>query len=200
MATGTDRKAQILDGATRLFAEQGYGGMTMKMLATECGITEPALYRHYASKEALYEAVLETLAARLNSEAFFASVSRSAGLEEVLSGLAEHVVEYYTRNADTYRLLLFSALNGHAKAKQVFTVLRGAYVKFLVGHLDRLYAEGKIVKKNNEITARCFVGMVFDCALSFTLWRGFYGKVYRPEETIANNVPIYVRGLTTESV
>jgi hypothetical protein len=92
-------------------------------------------------------------------------------------------------------LLLYSALHGHAKTRMVHETIRGRYVHFLVEQLDRLYAAGKIIEKNNEITARCFVGMVFDCALGRTLWKGMQGRVYRPDDVIANNVPIYARGL-----
>jgi hypothetical protein len=63
--------------------------------------------------------------------------------------------------------------------------------------LDRFAAAGKILPKNNEITGRCFVGMVFECALSGTLWKGFLGKRYRPEEVVNNNIPIFARGLKT---
>jgi len=193
-----DRKGQILEEATRLFAEEGYDGMTMKQLAAACGITEPALYRHFSSKDALYDEVLDAIARRLDTEEFFASFAPDAELEQLLSGIAAHIIEFYTKNADVYRLLLFSALDDHAKARHVFSIIRGTYVRFLVRHLDRLYSEGKIVEKSNDITARCFIGMVFDCAMSKTLWKGFQGRTYRPQETIANNVPIYVRGLTKE--
>lgn len=195
----SERKQQILDTAVTLFAEQGYDGMTMKKLAAACGITEPALYRHFASKEALYDEVLDSVVSRLHSEEFFHTIDEHADLETILRRLAEHIIEFYTHNAEVYRLLLFSALGGHGKAKQVFSILRGVYVKFLVRHLDRLYAEGQVEKGCNEITARCFIGMVFDCAMSRTLWRGFQGKAYRPQETIDNNVPIYVRGLLLKS-
>ena len=75
-------------------------------------------------------------------------------------------------------------------------MIRGNYVKFLTQQLDRLFEAGKIIEKNNEITARCFVGMIFDCALGVTLWRNYIGKIYDPADVIANNVPIYARGLT----
>ncbi len=192
----TERKNQILEEATRLFSADGYDGMTMKQLAAACGITEPALYRHFQSKESLYDAVLDAVAQRLDTERFIRTFDPAADLESILVGLSEHIIDFYTRHADIYRLLLYSALGGHAKAKQVFAIIRGSYIKFLVRHLDRLQAEGKIVAKSNDITARCFIGMVFDCAMSKTLWRGFHGKSYKPNEIIANNVPIYIRGLT----
>ena len=118
-----------------------------------------------------------------------------ADVEVVLRELALHIIKFSRKNQDAFRLLLYSALGGHARAKRVHRTIRGVYKDFLVAQFDRLYKNRLIVKKNNEITARCFVGMVFDCALSKTLWRGFQGREFKPMEIVANNVPIYARGL-----
>lgn len=53
---GPERAAQILEGAVALFAEQGFEAQTRE-LARRLGITHAVLYRHFASKEALIEAV-----------------------------------------------------------------------------------------------------------------------------------------------
>jgi AcrR family transcriptional regulator len=49
------RRGQILDAALAVFAEKGYEGGTMREIANRVGVTEPALYRHYSGKEALFE-------------------------------------------------------------------------------------------------------------------------------------------------
>lgn len=190
-----DRKAQILREATRLFGQYGFDKVTIKQLALACGITEPALYRHYTSKEAIYDAVLNSLEERLCSQALFCRLEKELDLEKLLKDIAAHVLEFFTVNRELYRLLLFSALCEHNQAGRVYQVVRGAYVDFLKAQLDRLFERRLIVRKDNEITARCFVGMVFDCALAITLWKNFQGKAFTPEEVIANNIPIYVRGL-----
>ncbi len=194
-STGSDRKIQILQEATRLFSSEGYDGMTIKQLADACGITEPALYRYFPSKDKIYDAVLESIAARLDYDHLFKELAHEDDLETLLTKLANHIIKFYTRNSDLYRLLLYSALHGHAKAKQVYDMIRGTYVKYLIRQLDRLYHNGLIIKKNNNITARCFIGMVFDCSLSTTLWKGLQDQSFDPGDVIANNVPIYVRGL-----
>lgn len=50
---------RILDAAESLFAKRGYAGTTLRDVATAVGLRTPSLYNHFASKEALYEAVLE---------------------------------------------------------------------------------------------------------------------------------------------
>jgi AcrR family transcriptional regulator len=190
-----NRAEQIVTKATELFSRDGYRKVTVKKLAEACGITEAALYRHFDSKQAIYEAVLESAESRLASSEFFETFADTDDIEMLLNSLASHILGCYRANEDMCRLLLYSALEGHEKTKYVFQVIRGNYIKFLMKSLDRLYAAGKIVEKNNEITARCFIGMVFDCALGFSLWKGMQGRVHPPEKVIANNVPIYVQGL-----
>ncbi len=193
--SGIDRKAQILKEATRLFSRFGYDKVTIKELAKACGITEPALYRHFESKEAIYDAVLTTIESRLADQEFFSRLTKEENLETLLDSLARHIMDYFTLNEDCYRLLMFSALAGHARSKEVFDLLRGTYTRFLAGQLDRLYRSGLVIEINNEITARCFTGMVFDCAMYASLWKSFHGQPVEPCQMLSNNVPIYVRGL-----
>jgi AcrR family transcriptional regulator len=194
-----DRKKQIIKEATRLFARSGYDSVTVKQLASACDITEPALYRHFASKEAIYDAVLDALKSQLSCDQLFAHLEEEDSIEIILREMAAHILGFFDRNREVYRLLLYSALRHHAKAREVFRSIRGPFVTFLNERLDRLYDAGRIREKNNQITARCFVGMVFDCALGATLWKGFQGKQYTPNEIIANNVPIFASGLMPES-
>jgi AcrR family transcriptional regulator len=190
-----DRKEQILAEAGRLFSKKGYDAVTVKEIAAACSITEPAIYRHFESKDALYDAVLDSLRQRLDYQDLFAELMTETDVEKLLRSLAAHVIGFFSEHADLYRHLLYSALRGHARAKATYAVLRGTYSSFLKAQLDRLLHAGLIVKKNNEITARCFLGMVFDCVLGITLWKGMQGKTYRPADVIANNVPLYARGL-----
>lgn len=190
-----DRRGQILNKATTLFSKQGYDKVTIRSLAEACGISEPALYRHFASKDELYSAVLESIEGKLSYQDIFEKLKDEEDIEKLLNGLAHHILDFFTKNESVYRLLLYSTLREHAQAKKVHRAIRGAYIRFLMDQLDYLYGKDLIVKKNNEMTARCFVGMIFDCSLGKTLWRGFQGRVFRPEEIIENNVPIYVRGL-----
>lgn len=191
-----NRRIQIREEATRLFGEYGFDRVTIRELAGCCGITEPALYRYYPSKEAIYDDVLESLRSRLNHDELFARLRSEDDLEKLLYGLAVHILDFYLHNTEPYRLLLYSALRNHAKARDVFRAIRGPYIEFLKGRLDQLQEKGAIRKESNtEITSRCFIGMVFDCSLGATIWKGFQGRIYRPRDLLENNVPIYVEGL-----
>lgn len=55
----TDRRAQLLTVAAKLFAESSYGGVTTSLLAKAAGVSEPVLYQHFTNKEHLYQQVLQ---------------------------------------------------------------------------------------------------------------------------------------------
>ena len=58
------RRNQILDAAWSCFARRGYHQTTMQDIATDAGISAGAIYRYYASKEAVLAAITERNTAR----------------------------------------------------------------------------------------------------------------------------------------
>ena len=51
---GDERRRQILQVALGLFAERGYHKTTTAAIAGAAGVTEPVLYRHFASKKEMF--------------------------------------------------------------------------------------------------------------------------------------------------
>jgi AcrR family transcriptional regulator len=61
------RKAAVLECACGIFSTGSYRGTTTAEIARRAGVTEPVLYRHFASKRDLYLAVLEESWSRLRA-------------------------------------------------------------------------------------------------------------------------------------
>jgi len=59
-----DRRRHLVETATRLFTEGSYHGTTTAEIARAAGVSEPILYRHFASKRELYLAALEDVWAK----------------------------------------------------------------------------------------------------------------------------------------
>lgn len=55
----TNRQQEILDAAVRVIESRGFSGLTVRRVADEVGVSEPALYRHFSSKLALLECLLD---------------------------------------------------------------------------------------------------------------------------------------------
>jgi AcrR family transcriptional regulator len=56
-----ERRAAVVETACRIFAKGSYRGSTTAQIARELGVTEPVLYRHFASKRELYLACLDAV-------------------------------------------------------------------------------------------------------------------------------------------
>jgi AcrR family transcriptional regulator len=64
----TSRREQILSQAAELFAARGFHGVSVHDVGAACGISGPALYRHFASKDAMLAEMLVSISERLLSE------------------------------------------------------------------------------------------------------------------------------------
>jgi len=100
-----ERRAQILEAASRAFARGGYAATSMDDVAAEAGITRLIVYRHFSSKEALYRAVLTAVADRLRDE-FLAGVSEPGRDEGWIHRMMLAVAR---ENPDGFRLLMVHA-------------------------------------------------------------------------------------------
>jgi AcrR family transcriptional regulator len=54
-----ERRRALVDAALKVFSSGSYAGATTAGIAREAGVSEPILYRHFASKRALYFACLD---------------------------------------------------------------------------------------------------------------------------------------------
>lgn len=86
-AEAQDTKAALQRAALRLFARQGFAGTSIRAIAREVGLSESVLYAHFASKQAIFDAVLAEVGPR-------ASVSSVAGVDP---GLADTDPPRYLR-------------------------------------------------------------------------------------------------------
>src|SRR2546421_12548461 len=55
------RREQLMEVATKLFARNGYEATTTAAIAEAAGVTEPILYRHFKSKQELFVAIARAM-------------------------------------------------------------------------------------------------------------------------------------------
>jgi AcrR family transcriptional regulator len=66
-------RAALLEEATALFAARGYAGTSLEDVASASQVTRGAVYHHFASKQALFEAVLDLQEVRVSAEVIAAA-------------------------------------------------------------------------------------------------------------------------------
>jgi AcrR family transcriptional regulator len=104
---GVQTRERVVAIATRLFAERGYEGTSVEAVLQEAGISRGSLYHHFASKEALFDAVLEGVEARVGQ----ASRAAAAGVTDPVAGLRAASLAWIRMAGDpvVQRILLIDA-------------------------------------------------------------------------------------------
>lgn len=84
-----ETRRTIVDVAYRLFMEQGYQAVSTRQIADVCGLTQSALYYHFANKQVLYAEVIKEELGRMH-----AALARMAGRDDYLEERLRRVGRY----------------------------------------------------------------------------------------------------------
>jgi len=190
-----NRRQEILERATDLFADRGFDGTSIRSIASACSITEAAIYRHFDHKHHLYEEVIRHKAAQHDITGYLQRLARVGTVEDVLLGVSEHILSITTADPTLMRLMFNNSLERGTEAAVLFREVRLPYVEFLARELMERAQAGEIRPVDSFITARCFVGMVMDCALNFGVWSQIVHLDLTARDVYCNTVPIFARGL-----
>jgi AcrR family transcriptional regulator len=87
------RREQILERAAGLFAARGFHGVSVHDVGAACGISGPALYRHFPSKDAMLAEMLGGISERLLGEAR-ARTASTADPREALAALLDWHIDF----------------------------------------------------------------------------------------------------------
>ncbi|WP_182378368.1 TetR/AcrR family transcriptional regulator [Nocardioides sp. WS12] len=90
------RREQILDTAADLFAARGFHGVSVADLGAACGISGPALYKHFTSKQAMLAEMLTSISERLLDVGRERVDAGAGDAAAALRGLVDWHVEFAT--------------------------------------------------------------------------------------------------------
>ncbi len=134
------RREQLLSTAAQLFAERGFHGVTVNEIGEACGISGPALYKHFASKDDLLAQSLTSISQQLLSE----GRSRSAEATSPAAAL-DALITWHVEFALTHPALIVIQdrewSNLTAKVQQEVREIQLAYIDIWVGTLRELRPE-----------------------------------------------------------
>jgi AcrR family transcriptional regulator len=134
------RREEILEIAVGLFASRGYHGVSMDDIGAAAGVTGPALYHHFAGKEAMLAAALNPV-----SEGLLAGgrdrVAEAAGPSAALAALVDFHVDFALNNPAVIALHLHELDRLPDEPRREIRRLQRLYVEEWVRVLMALRAE-----------------------------------------------------------
>ncbi|WP_370617089.1 TetR/AcrR family transcriptional regulator [Mumia sp. Pv 4-285] len=93
----TTRQEQILTTAASLFAERGFHGVSVHDIGAACGVSGPALYRHFAGKDAILSEMLIGISHTLRSGGR-TRVDEATDAKEALDALVAFHIDFALSN------------------------------------------------------------------------------------------------------
>ena len=169
-----DTKQRILDEALTLFSEKGYANVYVNDIAEKVGIKAPSLYKHYKSKQAIFDAIIDEMNHRFEEQAQSLSIdgtdpSKDAKVyehldEDHLVQLGNNLFLYYLHDSYTKRFRKMLTLE-QFKDKELAKVYSRQYFDNPLSYqgmlLGLLVAQGLLVTEDVPIMALHFYSPIY---------------------------------------
>jgi AcrR family transcriptional regulator len=170
---GDERRMQILRCAVSLFSQRGFRGTTTREIAQAAGISEAMVFRHFATKEELYSAILDHKACSGTAYSPCDIVANAVAEKDdraVFEQLACNALNIHEADPEFHRLLLYAALEGHELAAMFWERNVRPVYEFLGDYIRGRQGDGALIEIDPTVVVRAFIGMVIHHSLNNTLW------------------------------
>jgi len=170
---GGERRLQILRLAVRLFSQRGFRGTTTKEIALAAGVSEAMVFRHFATKEELYSAIIDHKACSGDERDPYQLVAEAIERKDDRAVFEQLALDALTQNEcdpDFQRLLLHSALEDHKLAQMFWEKFVRRVYAFLGDYIRQRQRDGAMIQIEPLVIVRAFVGMVIHHSLNNNLW------------------------------
>lgn len=168
-----ERRREIVRVAVKLFSQHGFRGTTTKEIAAAAGVSEAIIFRHFATKEELYRAIIDHVACEGDianpCEIVADAISRKDD-RAVFEGLAFHALEHHEDDKEFHRLLLYAALEGHELAQMFWERTVTQFYESLSAYIAERQRDGAMRNIEPRIIVRSFIGTIIHHSLNNNLW------------------------------
>jgi AcrR family transcriptional regulator len=158
--TAERRRQAILQAAAPLIAQVGFSGASVRDIATAAGVSEALLYKHFPSKQALYDEALAE-ARKLSQFTIDRFATLTPGTESfvLLTYATIHFIlfGFPGRSAEEHgadRLVFQSLLDDGAYARQVFADTAAAWMDYVTVSYRAAVAAGDLVEPQSAAAHR----------------------------------------------
>jgi AcrR family transcriptional regulator len=190
-----DRRRQLLEVAVASFAQNGFNGTKTKEIAAAAGVSEAILFRHFASKEDLYHAILDEKEATMGGDRWFVEMHELAERRDdrgLFQHVAQQLIRSFREDPAFHRLLLYASLEGHLLADLFHERFGLPMGDFLARYISERQREGAF----RECEPGVAVMFVFGTLVHYAMYRYVVGVNFFPhsEDAIINQFVEFILG------
>jgi AcrR family transcriptional regulator len=180
LTKGAQTRARIVEEALILFAARGVDTTSLKDIATEVGISEPAVYRHFPSKAALVWQIFSDGYCGLAE-----TLDQAQQTEATLRGKLDRIIAAYCHLHDTNEALFrFLFLTQHGQLARLTPDLPTP-VDVVVKVVAAGMAQGEIPQRDPQLLTAILFGLVTQPAV-FHIYGRLTGKMSAYRQTLSN--------------
>src|SRR5271165_2936759 len=188
---GGSREA-IVEAATRLFLEHGFGSVSMDELAEAAGLARRTLYNQFASKEEIFREMLLRVSGQLE-HAFPPGIETQGDVEEVLHLVARMILELHRQPEylGFLRMVVADSRQFPWIAEEFAAVMDPLSAR-LARYLAHLTALGILDCRNPMLAAHQFMGLLNE----FSLWPWMMGRTGIPvpdQDVVEETLRMFLR-------
>jgi TetR/AcrR family transcriptional regulator len=193
---GEDRRRQILQVAIELFSKKGFARTTTKQIAEAAQVSEAIIFRHFATKQDLYAAILDLKAQEAGKDQWMEALrelSEQGEDEKLFRAIASRMIAAYKADPSFQRLVAFSALDGHEFSKILHSRALPFHA-FLCDYIVRRQKEGALKQLEPGLVVFALISMPAHFGLLTKVY-GFDVVKASDEEAVSAFVEILLKGI-----
>jgi TetR/AcrR family transcriptional regulator, regulator of autoinduction and epiphytic fitness len=188
---GGSREA-IVEAASRLFLERGFGSVSMDELAEAARVARRTLYNQFSNKEEIFREMLLSVSGHLE-EAFPPGIETQGDVEEVLRLVARMILELHGRPEylGFLRMVVADARQFPWIAEE-FAAVMDPQTERLARYVAHMNAMGVLVCRDPLLAAHQFMGMLNE----FSLWPWMMGRpplAIPAEEVVEDTIRMFLQ-------
>jgi TetR/AcrR family transcriptional regulator len=170
---GEDRRRLLLRAAIDCFARRGFSGTKTKDIAAAAGVSEAILFRHFATKDDLYHAILDLKTDPARTREMKRQLEDCASRRDdagLIRAVVHEIFHSFKEDPAFHRLILYSFLEGHLMAKLFHQRFGAMRRDFIQQYFALRQKEGSFRKCDPALAVSSMVGLAVHLAMAWNLF------------------------------
>lgn len=170
-----DTREQLLETATKLFADRGFYGASLANIADELGLTKQALLHHFGRKEKLYAEILARISERMLGFVRGAKDTSENPDHQLLATLLS-LWEFSLKSPHEIRIIMRELLDNERRANQVHSWYLKPFLDALIQIIRSMPAKEQLSKTDALSRVYPMLGAMSYFIVSDVVLQQMYGK------------------------
>ncbi len=193
MTRKTTTKQQLLEATLKLISEKGYLGATTREISRQAGVTELTLFRHFGTKERLFEELLNSYTFLPRLKEILPALDQLP-YEDALTLLAMNFLETLKERRPMIKILLTEIHLYPEKIRNAYSAIVNESRATLGSYFTSLQKKGVMRSVPAESAVRAFMGMLFNYFRTEVMIKENGISKKRMEQNVREFVDIFIHG------